>query len=107
MLESQTIPGRKTILAHMGERRDPYAVSLRLDRAVDAFNSHALGLWVPAFAGTTLERWCHMQSALKPASANRSREGAPIGGMRERTGYRQRSRIRAAVSSGLQVRLSP
>jgi hypothetical protein len=54
MLESQTIPRRKTILAHMGVRRDPYGAASRFGIAADAFdNKQRQGLWVPAFAGTT------------------------------------------------------
>ena len=37
-----------------GECRDPYAVPCRLGDVVKTFCNNAhLGLWVPAFAGTT------------------------------------------------------
>jgi len=43
-----------------GERRDPYAVQVRLEDAVETFsyNHEHLWLWVPAFAGTTLNLLC-------------------------------------------------
>jgi hypothetical protein len=42
-----------------GERRDPYAVSLRFCSGVDALLSYRrYGLWIPAFAGTTRGEHC-------------------------------------------------
>src|SRR4051794_29322718 len=50
-----TVPlRRKSILTHIGERRDPYAVSSLFGIEANTLRKkRGQGLWVPAFAGTT------------------------------------------------------
>src|SRR4030095_8092820 len=57
MLESQAIRRCNHILAPMGESRDPYAVTYRLERGRRRHRIHGHSwLWAPAFAGATLTK---------------------------------------------------